>query len=90
MRTFKPDIYDTRTHDFLRVELRHLPLGETLNLEGANGATGLVRYHSRGTYVLFDNTVTERSCWGNLEEITEDAIYFVDNGVLRPPLSPRW
>jgi hypothetical protein len=90
VRLAAPNVYGAKMRELLRVELKYLALGKTLELLGHNGAMGHIKYHSRGTYCLFDHSVTERACWGNLEEIAQDADFFMENGCLRPVLSPRW
>lgn len=82
-----------REQELLATEIKHLPVGQEYRFTGHGihgDAPGLVKRHSRNTYVLFDLHNNERANWGNRKEITEDAIFFLENGRLRDAISMRW
>jgi len=67
-----------------------MKIGEKREIWGPHGERAVVGYHSRNTYNLFADGVTERARWGTAAEIEEDANFFIENGCLPPAQSPRW
>lgn len=72
--------------DRLRGQIERLAIGSKLEL----APNGYVKRHERAGYSLNDRNNTDRNRWGNLEEITGDALYYEENGHLPPPLGSRW
>jgi len=67
-----------------------MQIGDTREIWGPNRERAVVKYHSRGTFNLLADGITERSRWGTAAEIERDADYFIAYGRLPEPDMPRW
>jgi len=62
-----------------------------IKLVGYGGATGYVKYKGgRNNFVLSADANRTYNNWGTGAEIAEDVKYFLEYGVLRPPVGERW
>jgi len=62
-----------------------------IKLAGYGGATGYVKYKGgRNNFVLSADANRTYNNWGTGAEIAEDVKYFLEYGVLRPPVGERW
>lgn len=75
------------TNEAFRLMLKAMPIG--LVCDTPNGL-GKVKRLNRDDWHLSANGITERSRFGDLEQMTEDMSFFQENGKLPPPDMPRW
>ena len=67
-----------------------MKVGDQREIWGPHGERAVVKYHSRNTFTLLADGITERSRWGTAAEIEQDADHFILYGVLPQPDMPRW
>ena len=75
------------TSEAFRLMLKAMPVGlecDTPNL------LGKVKRLRQNDWHLSANGVTERSRFGDLQQMTEDMVFFHENGHLPPADMPRW
>ena len=75
------------TSEAFMLMLKAMPIG--LVCDTPNGL-GKVKRLNRNDWHLSDNRVSERSRFGDLEQMTEDMAFFHENSKLPEQDMPRW
>jgi hypothetical protein len=75
------------TEDSVRLFLKSLAVGQKSRTPND---LGTVKHFDRNTWNLFQDGDRDRSRWGDLEQMTEDLLYFETYGTLPPQDMPRW
>jgi len=75
------------TSEAFRLMLKAMPVG--LVCDTPNGL-GKVKRLRQNDWHLSDNSVKERSRFGDLEQMTQDMTFFHENSCLPPQDMPRW
>lgn len=83
----KNEVKVPATNEAFRLMLKAMPVGLKCDTPNLLGTVSRLRHDS---WHLVAHGITERSRFGDLEQMTEDMTFFHENGKLPPQDMPRW